>query len=128
MLPRIGAVYSFKDPLIGGDCFPGYSNVFRFRVAGSVLRMNRARDKIRRGLVLGIELQGSFGMNLRLNWLNSNGVRKFQGCFNPGYQSTLQKSTPKEFANAFSVECAWTLKTQGWKPNPGLKFTNAFGV
>jgi hypothetical protein len=37
-------------------------------------------------------------------------------------------STPKEFANAFSVACATRQQTQGWKPNPRLKFANAFGV
>ena len=48
---------------------------------------------------------------------NSNGSRSkeelqrssqisAQGCFNPGSVLTATESTPKEFANAFSVVCA----------------------
>ena len=41
-----------------------------------------------------------------------------QGCFNPGLRYPQQKSTPKEFANAFSVDCATRsdpgLETQPW--------------
>jgi hypothetical protein len=66
------------------------------------------------------------GSSLRLN---SNGVRKFHsGLLQPWVQITVTESTPKEFANAFSVECATPKNPQDWKPNPGLKFANAFGV
>jgi hypothetical protein len=61
---------------------------------------------------------------------NSNGVRKFQPRVGFATLGTkiVTTSTPKEFANAFSVACATRQETEGWKPNSGVKFANAFGV